>query len=78
METFVSELTEEIRAAALEAVQEALSGDTRATPGRKKRGKAKATKKTKAATKKKRVRRTAAQVEATANRILAHVKANPR
>ncbi len=73
IETFVDELTGQIRDAALEAVQEALSGETRATPGRKKRRKAKATK----TTKKKRVRRTAAQVEATAQRILAHVKAKP-
>ncbi|HED66680.1 MAG TPA: hypothetical protein ENJ09_14130 [Planctomycetes bacterium] len=87
VEAFVGDLTEMIRAAALEAVREALLGEAPAAPRRKpgrpagkkkaKVTKAKSSAAPKRARKGKRVRRTAAQVEALKDKILAHVKAHP-
>jgi hypothetical protein len=80
VDSFVDDLTEIIRQAALEAVREALAltpEPARRGPGRPRRTAKRAT--TRRAKKKtgKRIRRSAADLEATASRILAFVKANP-
>jgi len=79
VEAFVDDLTQLIRAAAVEAVQMALTGE-QAPAGRQARG-GRSTKRKAAAPRKatagKRIRRTAEQVEKLGARILAHVKQNP-
>jgi len=76
VDAFVGDLTEKIRAAALEVVQEALAGGSTAAP---RRGRKKAAAKTAAPRPKtgKRIRRTAADVEKIGKTILAYVKSNP-
>ncbi len=81
IQAFVTDISEIVREAAVDAVQEALTGETgpRAAtrgrrPGRKKR---KAVKRVSRKSKGKRVRRSAAELEALSTKFLAHVKANP-
>jgi len=73
VDTFVGDLTEMIRTAALQSVQEALAGEhvARAPKSRK------AATTPKKAAKGKRVRRSAAQVEQLGNTIQAHIRKNP-
>ncbi len=88
VDAFVEDLTELIRESALEAVQDAL--DASPARGRKKRSTRKAatrkktTRKKKSAGRKKtagrrtkRIRRSAEDLEETANRILTYIKSNP-
>ena len=78
---FVDELSELIRKAALEAVEEALGGSgAMATPGRRKSGaptRRKTTARKSPAKKGKRIRRSPEDLEARAEAILAYVKAHP-
>lgn len=73
VDTFVGDLTEMIRVAALESVQQALAGGSVAAPVK---GRRKATPK-KAAGTGKRVRRTAADVEKVGAALLDHIAKNP-
>ena len=76
VESFVDDLTDLIRAAAIEAVQVAIAGEQAAPRRRaaKRSGRKAAPRKAKRG---KRIRRTAAQVEQLGARVIAHVKKSP-
>ena len=83
--SFLGELTGLVRKAALESVAEALGGEIAAAPTRRGPGRPRKTtasseagaKKTATRRKGKRIRRTAADIEATKADILKHLSANP-
>ena len=79
IEAFVDDISELVRASALDAVRQALGGVSEAAPPRPRRGRPPGAGRTTRARSSsgKRLRRTAAEVEQVGTAVLAHVRANP-